>query len=209
MITEPTALKYKQELHPAFAGYLHDGAISNRDQLASIFALADYGSIDFIYEDNNLTKPIKTLRKTNINSIKESPLNEDNLKFGNKKNIKINFNVNGVEINSLVKANQAKSSIVAISLSFGIIGIFFLAGSIMFKGLPQMTLMGFIFLTVSITTWLSFFKSQKYVSFDLPNNIKDYKEKYTQLYEFLKISPLNRRKLSDEFLAYDIAFGLN
>lgn len=252
MITEQIALKYKEELHPAYAGYLHDGAISNRDQLSSIFALADKGSIDFIYENGNVTNPIKTLRKTNVkpkydfeneilklifgsekevsvektksilengslknilkNSltpIKNLPLNEHNLEFGNNKNVKSTFIVNGVEIDSIELASQAKWPMRISSVIFSVLGLIFLATSIFVPTQSGLAIMGITFFLVGLLMGYTFFYGPKYVKFELPENVNEYKQKYLELYEFLKNRPLDRRKLSDEFLAYAIAFGLN
>jgi hypothetical protein len=252
MINELTALKFKQELHPSYAGYLHDGAISNRDQLAAIFALVDYGSIEFIYKHGNVNQPVENIRRTsvkpryefenkilgtifeketvmpvykieyliknqqiknilieNIDAIKNLNLNENNLKFGDKKNFKSTFTVNGVEINSLEKANQAKAMIAAGSFIFIAIGGFMLLSSIITGNFSAMDFMSVSFIFTGLIMGYSFFYGSKYVEFDLPSHVEDYKKKYLDLYEFLKARPLDRRKLSDEFLAYDIAFGLN
>lgn len=252
MITEQTALKYKEELHPSYAGYLHDGAISNRDQLAAIFALVDCGSIDFIYKYNDVNQPIENVRRTskkpkyefenkildaifeketvmpvykieyliktqeikrilkeNIEAIKKLNLNENNLKFGNGKNIKSTFIINGVEINSLEKANQAKSMIAAGSFIFITVGGFLLLSSIISRNFSALDFMSISFIFTGLLMSYAFFYGSKYIEFDLPHHAEEYKKKYLELYEFLKAKPLDRRKLSDEFLPYSIAFGLN
>lgn len=52
MITQKEALYYDEQPHPAFAGYLHDGTISQRDALATIFNLLTRGSLDPVWKDN-------------------------------------------------------------------------------------------------------------------------------------------------------------
>jgi hypothetical protein len=64
MITKQQALNYEEQLHPAFAGYLHDGNITERDSLATIFHLISKGYIEPIWHDNNLTSEIEGLRTT-------------------------------------------------------------------------------------------------------------------------------------------------
>jgi|LakMenEpi03Aug12_release.lakeMendotaPanAssembly.Ray.scaffolds.fasta_scaffold03899_19 hypothetical protein len=252
MISQTTAKAYKEELHPAFAGYLHDGVISNRDQLAAIFALADNGSIDFIYQENDLTKEITYLRKTNtkpkyefeekilnlifkdknevsalqiktliengslknilknyIAPIKNLSLNEHNLEFGNDKNIKSTFIVNGVQIDSIELASQAKLPMMIASAIFSILGVIFTIVSIIEPSQSGLWIMGITFFLVGIGMGYTFFYGPKYVTFEIPENTAEYKQKYLELYEFLKTRPLDRRKLSDEFLSYAIAFGLN
>jgi hypothetical protein len=252
MISQTTAKAYKEELHPAFAGYLHDGVISNRDQLAAIFALADNGSIDFIYQENDLTKEITYLRKTNtkpkydfeeeilnlifkekdevyalqiktliengslknilknyITPIKNLSLNEHNLEFGNGKNVKSTFIVNGVQIDSIELASQAKIPMIIASAFFSIFGLIFTIVSFLSPSQWGFFIVGITFFLVGIGMAYTFFYGPKYVKFEIPENITEYKQKYLEIYEFLKTRPLDRRKLSDEFLSYAIAFGLN
>lgn len=65
MLSYEDALKYSDQLHPAYAGYLHDGEITKRDILASIFYLMKTGVIIPIFENNIMTKKITNLRRTN------------------------------------------------------------------------------------------------------------------------------------------------
>lgn len=62
MLTQEDARYYDQQLHPAFAGYLHDGTITQRDALATIFNLLTRGSIDPIWKDNSILKGIDGVR---------------------------------------------------------------------------------------------------------------------------------------------------
>lgn len=62
MLTEKEALYYDEQLHPAFAGYLHDGTVTQRDALATIFNLLTRGSLDPIWKDNNMLKGIEGVR---------------------------------------------------------------------------------------------------------------------------------------------------
>lgn len=63
MLSKLDALTYKDQLHPAYAGYLHDGEISNRDVLATLFHLIKTGIITPIFQNNNMTKSIISLRR--------------------------------------------------------------------------------------------------------------------------------------------------
>ena len=54
MITREAAADYREQLHPAFAGYLHDGEISERDCLAIIFQLFAIGVLTPVWEDGSM-----------------------------------------------------------------------------------------------------------------------------------------------------------
>lgn len=62
MITKKEALLYEEQLHPAFAGYLHDGSISQRDALASIFQLIKKGTLEPVWEDKNMLRRLIAVR---------------------------------------------------------------------------------------------------------------------------------------------------
>lgn len=64
MLTAKQALFYDEQLHPAFAGYLHDGSISSKDALAAIFHLLTKGLVDPIWEDGSMNKKIVGIKKT-------------------------------------------------------------------------------------------------------------------------------------------------
>jgi len=64
MLSNLDALTYKDQLHPAYAGYLHDGEITEQDVLATIFYLIKTGVIVPVFESNDLTKRIIALRIT-------------------------------------------------------------------------------------------------------------------------------------------------
>lgn len=63
MLKRKEALYYDEQLHPAFAGYLHDGTITERDSLAAIFHLLTKGILDPIWEDGSMLKKITGVRK--------------------------------------------------------------------------------------------------------------------------------------------------
>ena len=69
MLTQKEALYYDEQLHPAFAGYLHDGAITERDVLAAVFHLLTKGILDPVWEDGSMLKNIVGARKTKKTSI--------------------------------------------------------------------------------------------------------------------------------------------
>ncbi len=62
MSYEDVIFDHSHQLHPAFAGYLHDGCISERDALAAIFHLLKTGSLDPIWQDNNMHRGLVGLR---------------------------------------------------------------------------------------------------------------------------------------------------
>lgn len=64
MLSRKDALTYKDQLHPAFAGYIHDGEITSRDALACVFQLMKSSAIVPVFKDNNMTKEIISLRIT-------------------------------------------------------------------------------------------------------------------------------------------------
>lgn len=64
MLTKTEALYYEEQLHPAFAGYLHDGNISQRDALSAVFHLLSKGILIPIWEENNMLKKIVGINKS-------------------------------------------------------------------------------------------------------------------------------------------------
>lgn len=68
---------------------------------------------------------------------------------------------------------------------------------------------GSILILVGILVWYAFNYSIKESTHSIGNSYDSVKIKYNELYEFVKERPLFRRKLSDEFLPFSIAFGLN
>lgn len=69
MLTRKEALYYDEQLHPAFAGYLFDGTITERDALAAILHLLTKGVLEPTWEDGNMLKAIVGARKTQRTSI--------------------------------------------------------------------------------------------------------------------------------------------
>ncbi len=69
MITRKEALHYDQQLHPAFAGYLFDGTITEADALAAVFHLLTKGLLEPIWKDGSMLKQIIAIRKTGKSSI--------------------------------------------------------------------------------------------------------------------------------------------
>lgn len=64
MITREEALHYQEQLHPAFAGYIHDGFISERDCLAVIFHFFQKGILEPVWEDGSMNKRLLAARMT-------------------------------------------------------------------------------------------------------------------------------------------------
>jgi hypothetical protein len=64
MITREQAEIYANTLHPAFAGYFHDGIVNESDALATIFYLIKKGFLEPEFTDNNITRGIEFVRKT-------------------------------------------------------------------------------------------------------------------------------------------------
>lgn len=61
MITREAAADYREQLHPAFAGYLHDGEISERDCLAIIFQLFAIGVLTPVWEDGSMGQSLQSV----------------------------------------------------------------------------------------------------------------------------------------------------
>lgn len=102
MLTRKEALYYDEQLHPAFAGYLFDGTITERDALAAIFHLLTKGVLEPIWEDGNMLKAIVGARKTQRTSI--LPFNQvliDKM-FGS------NNEITSKEIGNLIKDGTIK-----------------------------------------------------------------------------------------------------
>lgn len=64
MLTKKEALYYDEQLHPAFAGYLFDGTITERDALAAIFHLLTKGVLEPVWEEGSMLKAIAGAKRT-------------------------------------------------------------------------------------------------------------------------------------------------
>lgn len=64
VITTHQAREYAQLLHPAFAGYYHDGIISETDALAAVFYLIKGGFIEPEFKNHNITQGLSYLRRS-------------------------------------------------------------------------------------------------------------------------------------------------
>ena len=62
MLSKQQALYYSEQLHPAFAGYIHDGEVTQRDALATIINLQKKGSLGPIWKKGNMLDGIERLR---------------------------------------------------------------------------------------------------------------------------------------------------
>lgn len=105
MLTQKEALYYDEQLHPAFAGYLFDGTITERDGLAAIFHLLTKGIVEPVWEQESMLKQIVAVRKTSRTSI--LPFNKvliDKM-FGSKSEL------SAKEIGNLIKNGTIKSII--------------------------------------------------------------------------------------------------
>ena len=58
MLNEKEAQHYIQQLHPAFAGYLHDGDITERNVLATVFELLLNGTLEPIWQEKSMLKAL-------------------------------------------------------------------------------------------------------------------------------------------------------
>ena len=105
MLTRKEALYYDEQLHPAFAGYLFDGTITERDALAAIFHLLTKGVLEPVWSDGNMLKSIVGAKKTQRTSI--LPFNQilvDKM-FGSSNNLSTK------EIGKLIKNGTIKEII--------------------------------------------------------------------------------------------------
>lgn len=113
MLTRKEALYYDEQLHPAFAGYLHDGTITERDALAAILHLLTKGILDPIWEDGSMLKKITGVRKmARKSNLEFNQILVDKL-FGSKEEL------SAKEIGDLIKAgvvqNVIKNNLKSIS----------------------------------------------------------------------------------------------
>lgn len=65
MLSDKQINNLTQELHPCFAGYLHDGEVTERDALASIFQLFKNNNVRPIWENDFFSGKITGLKLTN------------------------------------------------------------------------------------------------------------------------------------------------
>lgn len=63
MLTRKEALYYDEQLHPAFAGYIFDGTVTERDVLSTLLHLLTRGVLSPIWKDGNMNKTIVGMRK--------------------------------------------------------------------------------------------------------------------------------------------------
>lgn len=280
MLSKQQALFYNEQLHPAFAGYLHDGEISERDALATIMSLLKYGYIDPIWKKGDMLlgiegvrllrkKPrfefeqliidyffknkqeitveeigdyikngtIQDLIKQNLQAISAFPIINNELKFKLGEHGQINFSVNGNPVDSIEEATKFKKTLKYILLPiFAGIGILMILLSLLFKnfnlssetntfnnrnvsiqvsgdlttGANTFLLTGGIMLGVILLIAASFYFSKKTVTYSFEDKVIPLaKTKYAELFEFLKKYPLQPHRITNEFLAFSIAFGLD
>jgi len=63
MISVQTAREYASILHPAFAGYYHDGQIQESDALATVFHLVKKGYLEPEFKNNHINQGVAYLRR--------------------------------------------------------------------------------------------------------------------------------------------------
>ncbi len=64
MLSRKEALYYDEQLHPAFAGYLFDGTITERDAVAALFHLLTKGILEPSWKNGNILKAIVGIKRT-------------------------------------------------------------------------------------------------------------------------------------------------
>lgn len=105
MLTRKEAIYYDEQLHPAFAGYLFDGTITEQDTLAAIFHLLTKGVLEPVWEDGSMLKTIVGVKKTSKATL--LPFNQvlvDQI-FGSSKEL------SAKEIGKLIKEGTLKELI--------------------------------------------------------------------------------------------------
>lgn len=277
MLSDLDALTYKDQLHPAYAGYLHDGEISNRDVLAALFYLMKTGAIFPIFQDNNMTKKIVSLKRMrkepyysfekqicnilfnkslevsthdikniilsgklqdilhkNIDSIAAFPLLNKKLQFLLGKSGEAHFSVNGKPVTDIKVAGEFKSVLTKIIMPiFFLIGVLFFGihffGGNMIDNLVStgavtiessggsellrknmFIFMGLMFAGMPLLIYFIFTYSDKVYSYNFKDKVIPYaKERYKELFNFIKSKPLLKHNFNNEFLPYSIAFGLD
>lgn len=260
MLNKKDALYYCEQLHPAFAGYLHDGSITQRDALACIFNLFKSGIVLPSWEDQNMLNNIAGLRLTNkktrlsfeqaiidnlfqgkneisskevgnyiksdkirniiqnnLQVISTFPIINNELKFTLGKHGKVNFSLNGNPVNTIEEATAFKKLLNRFLLPlFSGLGILFVIFYFLLKqgnieGSPDGFLWtaGIMIFTILII-FLSFTFSKKTINYDFNDHVIPIaKNKYQDLYKFIKSQPLPKHRFTNEFLSYSIAFGLD
>jgi hypothetical protein len=267
MINEIQALSYKEQLHPAFAGYIHDGKISERDVLGSILNLILQGIIQPLWKNDSMLDELIGLRKTNKKTkhkFEQMILNElfktkleittkdagNIIKLGTLQNIinnnltaistfaitnrkiyfnkqdTVTFSYNGkkVETEQDIKAFKVTAlGIIAVTILIFILGtnintyysnqITFInnldinkPSNFIFSNILEFG----IFFVIPVSIFISFVKSKKYLKYQFKDNLlPETKKKYEELYFFIKEKPLGEHKITNTFLPYSIAFGLD
>lgn len=277
MLSDLDAITYKDQLHPAYAGYLYDGEITNRDVLATLFHLMKTGIVLPIFQDNNMTKVIIGLKRTrkepyymfekqicqilfngsldvtiknakdsillgslqdvlekNIESISTFPLVNKKLRFLLGKSGEANFSINGKPVTDIKVAGEFKSVltriIMPIFLLIGVtfFGIHFFGGNIIdnlvstgsitnqsngdseFMQKYMFLFMGLMFTGIPLLMYVLFTYSDKVYSYNFKDKVIPFaKERYKELFDFLKTKPLLKHNFNNEFLSFTIAFGLD
>lgn len=256
MLPKDEFLIYEQQLHPAFAGYLHDGEITKRDALAVIFHFISKGIIEPKYQDGDMRKRIIAVRQTpkkpkfgfeqkildllfksgeEVKSeevgklIKEGKIQQiikDNLDV--IKNFQIEKLSVGYQMNTdlydhpykyISNFKQIWKEYWSIILTFTIstmivfIALFgYIAGwkSLLFERDGQLFLTGLFILTFIVAYYhhpLNLARVLKYFFKNQPP-LKTM-QKYRELYEFLKNLPMPEHRITNEFLSFRIAFGID
>ncbi len=62
MLNSQEAQHYAEQLHPAFAGYLFDGTVSEKDALATVFHLIKKGFLEPEFRDHDITLGLEAVR---------------------------------------------------------------------------------------------------------------------------------------------------
>lgn len=105
MLTRKEALYYNEQLHPAFASYLFNGTITQRDCLATIFHLLTKGMLEPIWKDGSMQKSIIGVRKVRTTSNLEFNQVVINKIFGSNTELSIK------EIGTMIKNGVVKDII--------------------------------------------------------------------------------------------------
>lgn len=106
LLTKQEAQNYSEQLHPAFAGYLHDGIVSERDSVAVIMHLIQKGYVTAVWEDNSMTKNIKSIMRSNKLPALEFDQLLMNVIFSRKSEVKAR------DIKNLIKDNVISKTIL-------------------------------------------------------------------------------------------------
>lgn len=239
MLSFETAKKYNEQMHPAFAGLIHDGKVSQEDVLGEIFKLILNGNLILHFEENSLTKRIVSVSISNkkpklefeellIKYIFEGSEELSSLKIGERLKDKaiqdflrykirktLDINIDDREFYQRDSSQGIRYNIYDYKLSRSsyIVLMFILGIASIISIFLFDSKASWFTISIFVLCLFGFVDILKYKRNRIYSfkgqNINELRTKYNDLYEFLKQSPLQPHTLTNEFLPFSIAFRLD